>query len=107
MYIAKSAELDGISDYKHAHLHLLYDITLYHIILSYIVLYYIIQLCSGITCGRMLNGELYARRLKKLIYLHVQNCFMKISLQAWEQIQLVILNHPHAYGLYIVILGGE
>ena len=27
-----------------------------------IIEYNIIQLCSGITCGRVLNGELYAQR---------------------------------------------
>ena len=31
----------------------------------------IIQICSGITRGRVLNGEIYAQRLQKLIYLHV------------------------------------
>ena len=30
-----------------------------------------IQLCSGITHGRVLNGELYAQRVQKLIYLHL------------------------------------
>ena len=29
----------------------------------------IIQLCSGIISGRVLNGELYAQRLQKLISL--------------------------------------
>ena len=28
-----------------------------------------IQICFGITHGRVLNGELYAQRLRKLIYL--------------------------------------
>ena len=32
---------------------------------------YIIQICSGITRDRVLNGELYAPRLQKLIYLHL------------------------------------
>ena len=41
---------------------------------------YISQICSGITCGRVLNGELYAQRLQKLIYFHLPtDCFMKIS----------------------------
>ena len=31
---------------------------------------YIIQMCSGITCGRVLNRELYAQRLQNLVYLH-------------------------------------
>ena len=48
--------------------------------------YHIIQICSGITHGRMFNGELYAQRLQKLIYLHLfTDCFMKISLQSLEQ----------------------
>ena len=34
---------------------------------------YIMQMCSGITRGRALNGELYAQRLQKLIYLHLIN----------------------------------
>ena len=29
-----------------------------------------IQICSGITSGRVLFGELYAQRLQQLIYLH-------------------------------------
>ena len=29
-----------------------------------------IQISSGITSGRVLNGELYAQRLQKLTYLH-------------------------------------
>ena len=33
---------------------------------------YMIQVCSGITGGRVLNGELYAQGLQKLIYLHLQ-----------------------------------
>ena len=31
----------------------------------------IIHLCSGITCGRVLNGELCAQRFQKLLYLHL------------------------------------
>ena len=46
------------------------------------------QLCSGITCGRVLNGELYAQRSQKLIDLHLfTGSFMKIPLQSSEQIQ--------------------
>ena len=37
--------------------------------------------------GRMLNGELYAQRFQKLIYLHLfTECFVKISLQSLWQI---------------------
>ena len=40
---------------------------------------------SGITRGRVLNGELYAQKLQNLIYLHLfTDCFMKISLQSSE-----------------------
>ena len=47
-----------------------------------------IQLCSAITRGRVLNGELYAQRCQKLIYLHLfTDCFMKISFWALEQTQ--------------------
>ena len=43
----------------------------------------IIQMCSGITCDRVLKGELCAQRLQKLIYLHLfTDCFMKTSLQS-------------------------
>ena len=31
----------------------------------------IIQLYSGITCGRVLNGEFYAQGFQKLMYLHL------------------------------------
>ena len=45
---------------------------------------YIIQNCPVITRGRVLNGNLYAQRLQKLIYLHLPtDCFMKISFQSW------------------------
>ena len=44
---------------------------------------HMIKICSGITRGRVLNGELYVQRLQKLIYLHSStDCFMKISLQS-------------------------
>ena len=40
----------------------------------------IVQIYVGITPGRVLNGECYAQRLHKLIYLHLfTDCFMKIS----------------------------
>ena len=46
---------------------------------------HIIQMCSGITRGRVLNGELHAQRLLKLIYSHLfTDCFMKISRQSSE-----------------------
>ena len=48
---------------------------------------YIIQICSGITRGRVLNGEPYAQRLQKLFYMHwPTDCFMKLSLQSIRQI---------------------
>ena len=44
---------------------------------------------SGITFGRVLNEELYAQRFQKLMYLQLfTDCFMKISSQLSEQIQL-------------------
>ena len=47
-----------------------------------------IQIYSGISSGWVLNGELYAQRLQKLIYLYLfTDCFMKISLQLLEQIR--------------------
>ena len=50
--------------------------------MSYQCYHYIIQICSGITPGRVLNGELYALRLQKLIYLHLSaDCFMKQSVK--------------------------
>ena len=49
----------------------------------------VIQICSGITRGRVLNGELYAQRFQKLIYLHLfTDCFMKISPQSLKQTQI-------------------
>ena len=47
---------------------------------------HIIQIYSGIVCGRVLSGELYAQRLQKLIYLYLfTDCFMKIS-GYWREI---------------------
>ena len=41
---------------------------------------YIIQLCSGITHGRVLNGKLYAQRFLTLINLHLfADCVMRIK----------------------------
>ena len=49
----------------------------------------IIQMCSGITLDGVFSGEFYGQRFQKLIYLHLFTyCFMKISLQSLEQIQL-------------------
>ena len=46
-------------------------------------------MCSGITCGRVLNGELYAQRFHKLIYLHLSTDYcMKLFPQSSELIQL-------------------
>ena len=45
-----------------------------------------IPIYSGITSGRVLNGELYAQRLQKLIDLYVyRDCFIRISLKSSEQ----------------------
>ena len=41
-----------------------------------------IHIYSGITHGRMLNGELYTQRWQKFIYLYLStHCFIKITLQ--------------------------
>ena len=37
---------------------------------TYTALVYVIQICYGITRATVLNGELYAQRFQKLIYLH-------------------------------------
>ena len=51
-----------------------------------------IQICPGITSGRVLNGELYAQRLQKLIYLHLlTGCFMKISFHFSDQNAVAVL----------------
>ena len=48
---------------------------------------HIIQIYSGLTRARVLNGELYTQRLQKLIYLYLfTDCFMKFSHQSSEQI---------------------
>ena len=44
-----------------------------------ICLIYIIQIYSGITCGRVLNGELYTCKLHKLINVcWSTGCFVKL-----------------------------
>ena len=56
-------------------------------------LVYMIQISSGIASGRVVNWELYAQRLQKLIYLHLlTGCFMKISLQSSEQNSFFLQN---------------
>ena len=46
-------------------------------------LYSIIQIYFGISCGRVLNGELYAQILQKLIFLDLSiSCFVKFSLRS-------------------------
>ena len=44
----------------------------------FIVSNHIIQICSGITSGRVLNGELYAQGLQKLSYL--------LSVKIWRSL---------------------
>ena len=43
------------------------------------------------------NTLLYKDFWSKFICIYLWNCFMKMSLQSSEQIQLVILNHPHVF----------
>ena len=58
-------------------------------------------MCSGITRGRMLNGELYAQRLQKLIYLHLSAELFHEDLSSIVRANtLVLLSHPHSF--YIV-----
>ena len=53
----------------------------------------LVQQCYGITRGRVLNGKLYAQTFQNLICLHLlADCFMKISVQSLEQIQLTIFS---------------
>ena len=45
-------------------------------------------MCSGITRVSVVNGELYAQRFHKLIYLHlITDCFMNFSPQFLESLQ--------------------
>ena len=69
-------------------------------------LYSIIQLCSGITHGRVFIAELYAQRLQKLIYLHLlTDCFMKISLPSSEQTyRLYVLGYLCSSGKLTVLV---
>ena len=65
----------------------------------FILHYNMIQICSGITSGRVLNGEFYAQILQKLIYLHLlTGCFMKISLQSSGQ--NVVGFQPYQFFIY-------
>ena len=41
----------------------------------------IIQIYSGITSGKVLNGELYTQRLQKLIYLYFVFCLCGLNLK--------------------------
>ena len=52
----------------------------------------IIQMYSGITHGRVLNGEFYAERFQKLLCLNLfTDYFMNISTQSSEQIWFLYL----------------
>ena len=63
----------------------------------------IIQLCSGITCGRVLNGELCAQRLQKLIYLHLfTDCFVLGHGGCSASLCLADPTSPHPLPLYFV-----
>ena len=45
--------------------------------------YRLIQIYSGITSGRVPNGELYTQRLQKLTYLYLSTgCLVKMSLHS-------------------------
>ena len=65
----------------------LYNIKSFGNAAEYIQAFGVIQIYSGIIRGRVLNVELYAQKLQKLIYLYLfTDCFMKISLQSSKQI---------------------
>ena len=50
---------------------------------------HLMQICCGITCGRVLNGELYAQRLQKLIYLHLfTDCFIIIRTNFFWRLEI-------------------
>ena len=68
----------------------------------YIYIYiYIIQIYSGITCGRVLNGELYTCKLYKLINLcWSTGCFVKLHFAPRDQHRLINLYNLHVY-IYI------
>ena len=51
----------------------------------------IIQICYGIICGRVYNGELYAQRLQKLIYVHL-NVELQVNSNA-DKLPAVISVH--------------
>ena len=56
---------------------------------------HIIQIYSGITRGRVHNGELNTQRLQKLIYLCLSTeCFMTISLHSSGQI-IDMISQPY------------
>ena len=51
-------------------------------------MFHIIQMCSVITHGRLLNGQIYAQRFQKLVYLHLfTDYFMKFSPQLSVKLQ--------------------
>ena len=70
---------------------------------------YMIHICSGLTRGRVLNGELYAQRLHKLIYLHLlTGCFMTISLQSSELTVMGFQSYQFfIYNKFVGILCGQ
>ena len=70
---AESALLKNLTLHSVVIIHKIYSVnsgfvTGWHYIYIYIYIY-IIQIYSGITCGRVLNGELYTCKLYKLISL--------------------------------------
>ena len=58
------------------------------------IFYTIIQICSGITRGRELSGELYAQSLQKLIYLHLStDCYLQSTGLEGNLYEIVFLTH--------------
>ena len=84
MYHSAYIQLLSISKLNSNWADLISVLFLYLFVSFYLSIYfnlsYIFQICSGITRGRVLNGELYARTLQKLIYLHLPTaCFIDFS----------------------------
>ena len=72
------------SDPTITQINLYWDIALRSVCAEIFIIYFKFVMESR---GRVFNGELYAQRLQKLIYLHLfTDFFMKISLHSSEQI---------------------
>ena len=73
-------------------------------ITSYIFKRHIIQTYLGITCGRVLNGELYTQRLQKITYLCLINtdkltCHLCLFLKDRDIALYFEINHALCNGI--------